>query len=160
SGERSGLLMVKILVGIAIVVVVVGPWLFLVQKREPSFLRTTIAHDVIQRAVQPLEQHTGPPGYYLATIWGTFFPWSLFLPMAVIFGWRHRREPAVRFALAAVVGPWVLFEIVQTKLPHYMLPVFPFMAFLTADAIIRCLRGQHGDLRRDSFIRAISLWAV
>ena len=40
----------------------------------PLFLSTTLGHDVLKRAVKPLEGHKGPPGYYLLTIWATFFP--------------------------------------------------------------------------------------
>ena len=59
------------------------------------------------------------------------------------------------FALSAVVGAWGMFECFQTKLPHYLLPVFPPLAFLTADAIVRCLRGEHEDLTTRGTIFAI-----
>jgi len=107
-----------------------------------------------------MEKHAGPPGYYLATIWGTFFPWSLFLPMSLIFAWRHRANPRIRFAFAAVIGPWVMCEIIQTKLPHYVLPVFPPLAFLTADALIRCFRSQEDDMVRPSFLIGAAIWSV
>jgi 4-amino-4-deoxy-L-arabinose transferase-like glycosyltransferase len=77
--------------------------------------------------------------------------------MAVVFAWKNRSDPQIRFALAAVLGPWLMFEIVRTKLPHYMLPTFPPLAFLTADAIVRCLRGEKDDLHK----RAVTIaWAV
>jgi 4-amino-4-deoxy-L-arabinose transferase-like glycosyltransferase len=150
----------KLAVGILIVAAVVGPWVWLVQQRAPEFLRTTVTHDVIDRAFEPLEQHTGPPGYYLLTIWGTFFPWCLFLPMAMIFGWRHRGNPRIRFAWAAVVGPWIFFELLRTKLPHYGLPCFPALAFLTADALVRCFRREEDDLVRPSFLISAAIWSV
>jgi 4-amino-4-deoxy-L-arabinose transferase-like glycosyltransferase len=49
--------------------------------------------------------------------------------------WRARREPAVAFLLAWLVPAWLLFEAVPTKLPHYVLPLFPALAILTAAAI-------------------------
>jgi 4-amino-4-deoxy-L-arabinose transferase-like glycosyltransferase len=112
---------------------------------------------VFSRVAKPLEGHSGPPGYHLALIFGTFLPWSVLLPMAIVFGWRHRADPRLRFALAAVLGPWVMFEAVQTKLPHYMLPAFPPLALLTADAIVRCLRGEADDLRRPAFRAAAAV---
>jgi 4-amino-4-deoxy-L-arabinose transferase-like glycosyltransferase len=143
---------IKLIVAIAVLLAVVGPWLYLVARRESSFLGTGVSHDVFTRIVRPLEGHRGPPGYHLALIFGTFLPWSALLPMAVVSAWQNRRfHPRLRFALAAVLGPWVMFELVQTKLPHYMLPVFPPLAFLAADAIVRCLRGAKDDLRRTSF---------
>jgi 4-amino-4-deoxy-L-arabinose transferase-like glycosyltransferase len=150
----------QLVLALLLMAAVVAPWLYLLNQREPSFLGTSVSHDVVKRIKTGLEGHSGPPGYHLATIWGTYLPWSILLPMSIVFAWKRRHLPPVRFALAAVLGPWVMFEAVQTKLPHYMLPVFPFLAFLTGDAIVRCLRGQHDDLRRKSFIPAVSAWAV
>ena len=111
-------------------------------EARAQFPRTSISHDVVNRVRSGLENHTGPPGYYLATIWPFFLPWSLLLPLAAVVAWKNRRLPVVRFAMAAVLGPWLMFEIVRTKLPHYMLPTYPWLALLVADAIVRCLRGQ------------------
>lgn len=147
----------RVVVAIAIVAAIVGPWLYLVRQREATFLGTSVSHDVFTRVIRPLEGHSGPPGYHLALIFATFLPWSPLLPMAVVFGWKHRTDPRLRFALAAVLGPWVMFELVQTKLPHYMLPAFPPLAFLTADAIVRCLRGEADDLQRRAFVVGVAV---
>ena len=150
----------KLVVAIFIVAAVVGPWMWLVERRAPGFVSDSLSHDVVRRTLEPLEQHKGPPGYYLLTIWGTFFPWSVLLPLAFVVAWRHRDEPRIRFALAAVIGPWLMFELVQTKLPHYLLPTFPALAFLTADAITRCLRGEHDDLVTKGTRGAVVVWGV
>jgi 4-amino-4-deoxy-L-arabinose transferase-like glycosyltransferase len=127
----------KVLVAIAIVAVVCLPWLVLIHQREPTFLPRILGHDVLSRIRSGLEGHKGPPGYYLLLIWGTYFPWSLLLPAAIVYAWKHRRDPLTRFALASVIGPWLMFEIVQTKLPHYLLPIFPWLALLTARVLAR-----------------------
>lgn len=150
----------KSVVGAAIVAAIVGPWLYLVHQRESTFLGTSVSHDVFTRIVKPLEGHRGPPGFHLATIFGTFLPWSVLLPLALAMAWKRRAAPLVRFCLAAVVGPWLMFEIVQTKLPHYLLPVFPPLAFLTADAIVRCLERRDDALTRRGFIIAIGIWGT
>jgi 4-amino-4-deoxy-L-arabinose transferase-like glycosyltransferase len=150
----------KAVVAVMIVCAVVGPWLYLVQRREPDFLRTSLSHDVVNRVRSGLENHTGPPGYYLATIWPFFLPWSLLLPLAAVVAWKNRHLPLVRFAMAAVLGPWLMFEVVRTKLPHYMLPTYPWLALLVADAIVRCLRNQYPDLTSRAFRVAVSGTAV
>jgi hypothetical protein len=123
-------------------------------------LWTTASRDVVQRVFEPLEQHKGPPGYYLLAIWGIYFPWSVLLPLTFAIAWRHRHEPAIVFALAAVIGPWLMLECVQTKLPHYLLPILPPLAYLTADAVVRCLGGEHGDLASRATRSAILAWAL
>src|SRR5205823_13070965 len=136
----------KIILSIVIITAVVGPWMILVEHRVPGFIRASTMHDVLKRVTEPLEQHKGPPGYYLLVVWGIYFPWSVLLPLTFVIAWRHRDDPRIRFALGAVIGPWLMFELVRTKLPHYLLPIFPALAYLMADAIVRCLRGEHKDL--------------
>jgi hypothetical protein len=46
--------------------------------------------------------------------------------------WHVRREPGARFLLAWLVPSWIVFEIVITKLPHYVLPLYPAIAILIA----------------------------
>jgi 4-amino-4-deoxy-L-arabinose transferase-like glycosyltransferase len=146
--------------GILIVAAIVLPWAILVERRSPGFLWATTRHDVLQRITEPLEQHYGPPGYYLLVLWGIYFPWSVLLPLTFVNAWRHRDEPIIQFALAAVIGPWLMLECVQTKLPHYLLPIFPPLTFLTADAIVRCLRGEHPDLTARGTRGAIAVWGL
>ena len=153
-------LFTKIVVALFIVAAIVTPWLWLVQLRSPGFVGTSLTHDVLRRAAQPLEGHKGPPGYHAAAIWPFFLPWSLLLPLALVLGWKCRRLPPLRFALAAFVGPWVMFELVRTKLPHYMLPTYPWLALLVADAIVRCLRGQHRDMTTRAFAVGLTALAV
>jgi 4-amino-4-deoxy-L-arabinose transferase-like glycosyltransferase len=163
SDSRHGLkTRSTVMAGAALIVVaaIVTPWMWLVERRSPGFLFTSVSHDVIRRTFEPLEQHKGPPGYYLLTMWATFFPWSVLLPLALVVAWRRRHEPMTRFALAAAIGPWLMFEIVQTKLPHYLMPAFPALAFLTADAIVRCLNREHDDLVTRGTRGAIIGWGV
>ena len=158
--RRASNVFMKTIVGLIIVAAITLPWVLMVNYRASAFLRTAVSHEVWDRMMTPLEQHTGPPGYYLLTIWITFFPWSMLLPTAIGLAIRYRANPKTRFALAAIVGPWIMLECVRTKLPHYFLPVFPALAFLTADAIVRCLAGQHDHLKSRGFIRAIGACAI
>ena len=146
-GLRSGVR--RVVVGTLVALGVCVPWMILVEIRAPGFLMTSIGHDVLARSVGGLEGHGRPPGFHLLLLPATFFPWSLLLPAVVVNAWRRRREPWVVFAAAGVVGPWVLFELVATKLPHYVLPTFPMLALLTADWIAAATRGRReADARR------------
>jgi 4-amino-4-deoxy-L-arabinose transferase-like glycosyltransferase len=147
----------KALVAVVVVAAVVMPWIILVDHRHPGFIRTALHHEVGDRATEALEGHKGPPGYYLALIWPIFLPWSLILPLAIVSAWQRLHVPHVRFALAAVVGPWLMLEIVQTKLPHYLLPCFPPLAFLAADALVQSFRGRDALAGRP-FLAASGIW--
>jgi 4-amino-4-deoxy-L-arabinose transferase-like glycosyltransferase len=157
---KSHLSFAKILIGFIVVAAIVGPWLYLVEKRCPGFITDAFHKEIIDRSTNPQEGHSGPPGYYLLTIWAMFFPWSLLLPATLITAWRNRRLPQVRFALAAVIGPWIMLELVRTKLPHYLLPAYPFLAFLTADLLVRVGRKRVKSFREPGFLRLVAIWAV
>ena len=161
QGSRSsGRAVAQCGVAVLIVVAIMLPWMLMVYHRDADFFHKQVGHDFLERMVTPLEQHSGPPGYYLITLFATFFPWTLFLPMAIGLGWRHRDDPGCRFALAAIIGPWVMLECVRTKLPHYALPIYPPLAFLVSDAIVRCLQHEHEDARSRAFVIAAGVWAV
>jgi 4-amino-4-deoxy-L-arabinose transferase-like glycosyltransferase len=150
----------QIIAGAILLLVVVAPWCYLVEKRCPGFLTDALHKEVIDRSTNPQEGHSGPPGYYLLTIWVMFFPWSLLLPATLFSAWQNRRLPQTRFALAAVIGPWVMLELVRTKLPHYLLPAYPFLAFLTADLLLRVGRRRVKTIREPGFVRIVGLWAI
>jgi 4-amino-4-deoxy-L-arabinose transferase-like glycosyltransferase len=155
-----GSIVLKSVAAALIVAAITVPWIVLVNQRASTFLKTAVGHDVWDRMMTPLEQHAGPPGYYLLTIWVTYFPWSLLLPLTIGLAIRYRAHPHTRFAVAAIVGPWIMLECIRTKLPHYLLPVFPPLAFLTADALARCVRGEHDDMRRRGFIVGVGFFGL
>ena len=51
---------------------------------------------------------------------------------ALIRAWRGREAPPERFLLAWLIPAWVLLELVPTKLPHYVLPLYPALSLLVA----------------------------
>lgn len=147
------------LVATLIVVAIAAPWLILVHHRAPEFLPRILA-EARQHSLHGKEGHTFPPGYHLAMVWPMFMPWSLLLPLAMVVAFQNRRLPEIRFALAAVLGPWVMVELMGTKLPHYFLPAYPALAYLVAFTIRRCLSGKDDELRSRPFLRATTLWAL
>jgi 4-amino-4-deoxy-L-arabinose transferase-like glycosyltransferase len=157
----------KVLLCIAIIFAIGLPWVIVMWQRMSSAAGPgengfwlIIKHEIFDRMTSPLEQHKGPPGYYLLFFFATFFPWCLLLPTAIKLAWQNRREPLTRFAFAAVVGPWIMFECIATKLPHYVLPCFPFLAFLTAQAIVGGIRNQHQEWNNRGWKIAVGVWSL
>ena len=48
---------------------------------------------------------------------------------------RRAASRGAKFLLAWIVPSWIVFELVVTKLPHYVLPLYPAIAILIAGAI-------------------------
>src|SRR5256885_9852174 len=74
--------------------------------------------------------------------------------MAAPAVWRARREPGAQFLLAWLVPSWIVFELVLTKLPHYVLPLYPAVAILTVGALERRV------LSRSWLMRGAAWWFV
>jgi 4-amino-4-deoxy-L-arabinose transferase-like glycosyltransferase len=157
---NSALIVAKVLVALAIILALFLPWVLQLQHRIPGGLWATIRHELFDRMTQPLEQHKGPPGYYLLFFFASFFPWCLFFPTAIKMAWQHRHDPIIRFSFAAVVGPWLMFECIQTKLPHYVLPCFPFLAIMTAHALVLAQRAQQRDWFTRGWLIAAGIWSI
>jgi 4-amino-4-deoxy-L-arabinose transferase-like glycosyltransferase len=44
----------------------------------------------------------------------------------------NRKLPAIRYLLVWAAANWIVFELVPTKLPHYILPIYPALVLLGA----------------------------
>ena len=132
------LLDLRPLPGIAWLLVLVLPWFIAVTLRtQGEFFEQSLGGDLFGKLLQGQEGHGAPPGYYFALFWFTFWPAAVLAPLAVPFVWRARAEPSVRFLLAWLLPGWLMFELVVTKLPHYVLPLYPAAAILIALALER-----------------------
>ncbi|WP_348931990.1 glycosyltransferase family 39 protein [Aquabacter sp. CN5-332] len=129
-----------------------------------AFYEHAVGVDMLGKVAEGAEGHWGPPGTYLLAAWGTFWPAIVLVAMAVPFAWRNRRERGVKFLLALVVPSWLVFEIAVTKLPHYVLPLYPGLAILTALAVERgavaAVGRRLGDLRGLWFFLGLAIMGV
>src|SRR5499427_969451 len=123
--------------GLMWMLVLVLPWFIAIFWRAgDSFFTNSIGGDMLSKLAAQ-ESHGAPPGLYLLLFWVTFWPGAPLAGMAVPAIWRARREPGAQFLLAWLVPSWIVFELVLTKLPHYVLPLYPAIAILTAGALER-----------------------
>jgi 4-amino-4-deoxy-L-arabinose transferase-like glycosyltransferase len=138
--ERSArwLLPLRPWLGLAIVGVIAAPWLAAITiKSGGSFFADSLGKDMLGKVNTGQERHWGPPGLYAGIFWATAWPAAVFMALAFRFAWVERRDDAVAFLLAWIIPCWVIFEVVQTKLPHYVLPLYPAIAVLAVLAIER-----------------------
>ena len=119
--------------GVALAAAIVAPWAIAIGLASHGvFFQHSLGHDFAAKLAGGQESHGAPPGYYLALLSFTFWPATLFLLPAVGLAVRRRFDPGVRFLVAWAGACWLMFEIVPTKLPHYILPVYPALAILAA----------------------------
>jgi len=137
--------------GLMWTLVLVLPWFVAIFWRAgETFFTDSIGGDMLSKLAAQ-ESHGAPPGVYLLLFWITFWPGAPLAGMATPAVWRARREPGAQFLLAWLVPSWIVFELVLTKLPHYVLPLYPAIAILTAGALERRVLSR-------SWLRRGSAW--
>jgi 4-amino-4-deoxy-L-arabinose transferase-like glycosyltransferase len=126
--------------GLPLFLLVAGPWYAaMFWLHGPDYLARARGETIgrVFRAV------TGPGGtalFYVPVLLIGMFPWSAFLPGALLEALRGARArvgtgPAgagTVFAATWVTAGFVFFSLLQSRLPHYVLPLVPFGAVLVA----------------------------
>jgi len=101
-----------------------------------NFLWDMIHKDVAPKLAGGQESHGMPPGYFMIIFSLMFWSGALFIWRGYQWGWQQRKNPVERFLWAWIIPSWIFFAIVPTKLPEYVLPVYPAIAILIAKAVV------------------------
>jgi 4-amino-4-deoxy-L-arabinose transferase-like glycosyltransferase len=134
--------------GLMWLLVLVLPWFVVIFWRAgETFFTDSVGGDMLAKFVGQ-ESHGAPPGLYLLLFWVTFWPGAPLAGMAAPAVWRARREPGAQYLLAWLIPSWIVFELVLTKLPHYVLPLYPAIAILTVGALERRVLSRSSWLMR------------
>jgi 4-amino-4-deoxy-L-arabinose transferase-like glycosyltransferase len=119
--------------------ILVMPWFVAIMvKSGGDFFSASVGQDMMSKVAGAQERHGGPPGTYLLAFFGTAWPLAPLFCLSLPFIWRSKREAIVLFLLGWIVPFWLILEVVPTKLPHYVLPLYPAMALLV------CLAAERG----------------
>jgi 4-amino-4-deoxy-L-arabinose transferase-like glycosyltransferase len=122
--------------GVALMLLITVPWLAAIAyTTRGAFFAQSVGHDWLGKVLVGQEGHGALPGYHLLAFPLAFWPFSVFAWLALPWVWENRRRPEIRFCVAWILPAWALFELVATKLPHYVLPTYPAIAMLTGAAL-------------------------
>jgi 4-amino-4-deoxy-L-arabinose transferase-like glycosyltransferase len=118
-----------------------APWYALVwQRTNGAWIEGFFFVHNVGRFMAPMEKHGGGAWYHPVTMLVCFYPWSCFLPLAIVLAawrtWKRSLPAGTGQALALALiwfGVWVGgFSAAATKLPNYVLPAYPAAAVLVA----------------------------
>ena len=125
--------------GPILTLLLVLPWFVaIMMKSGGEFFSASVGQDMMSKVAGAQERHGGPPGTYLLVFFGTAWPLAPLFCLSLPFIWRSIRDAIVVFLLGWIVPFWIILELVPTKLPHYVLPLYPAMALLV------CLAAERG----------------
>lgn len=131
--------------GVPLMLAMAAPWMVAIGiATEGRFFAQALGDDMIAKLGSGEEKHWGPPGFYIIVFFIAAFPSAWMVWPALRQAWNQRSLPATRFLLAWLVPTWLVFEAVQTKLPHYTLVVYPALMLLIAIWALDPLRFQPG----------------
>jgi len=104
--------------------------------RQWDYLNNLLFKQTLVRYVSAWHHHQ-PFYYYFVSILYDFLPWTPFLVIAIPFTRLRRRslDDQQKFAWAVILFALVFFSLSKGKRSVYILPVFPFAAYLAAAQI-------------------------
>lgn len=113
------------------------------------FLRQMVGFHMVQRFFGVVDNQPGPWYYYVPVLLGGGLPWSAFLPSAVVFLARGAGRDRAALLLLLWIGLiFAFYSAAGTKLPNYILPVFPLAAIGVSRLWTAALDGEDPRARR------------
>ena len=117
-------------VSVVFFLVVVVPWqAAILQTLGWEYVEVFLFQHNVDRFLTTVHRHPGPFYYYLPILTVALFPWSAFVPVAIIRAIRGI-DPRRSFLLSWIAVPLIFFSLAGSKLPGYVLPVLPPLALL------------------------------
>lgn len=113
--------------GLLLFGLVAAPWFILMCMKEKEFFQFFFVDQHLLRFLTSKHKRSGPLYYFIPVVLGGLFPWSVFIPRAVVRLWRVR-EIRLFFIWSLVV--FTFFSVSGSKLPPYILPIFPALSII------------------------------
>jgi 4-amino-4-deoxy-L-arabinose transferase-like glycosyltransferase len=128
--------------GLTVYLAIVTPWYVWAEVRNPGYLRYFLWDEHLMRYLTPRFGRSKSWYYFFMVIGFGFLPWSLLLPVTVKRLWQNTLDHAHLFLVLWVVLTFTFFSVSSSKLPHYVLPIYPALAILVGHIVSRQLRDR------------------
>lgn len=128
------------LLGLLLFLAVAMPWYVLVQLRNRQFFRVFVLEHNLARFGTNMFHHPQPIWYYLPVTLLGWIPCSIFVLVALVWGFRQFKSGDPDRRLERFLVIWILvgvlfFSLSKSKLPGYILPVIPPGILLVASCL-------------------------
>lgn len=107
---------------------VLGWYLAQWQHYGQLFFQANLLSQSLQRIWEPVENNQGAPWYYVIEILKYAWPWHLFWIPGLQLSWRNRNFSWGKLILVWTAVYFLAVSLMSTKLPWYILPLYPAMA--------------------------------
>jgi 4-amino-4-deoxy-L-arabinose transferase-like glycosyltransferase len=137
--------------GLPIFLAISVPWFVAVSRANPEFAHFFFVHEHFERFLTHEARRVQPWWFFLPIVATGFLPWAFAMPAAIAHAWRAeagRRFQPMRVALLWCAFVVLFFSVSGSKLPAYVLPVFPFLAIALGRYLV------------EAPTRRLALWAA
>lgn len=158
-----------------VAIVIAIPWVLAVANTVGygNYI-TVILDETIGRAGEAKEGHSLFPGFHLIALVALFFPGSMLAGSGVIDmfrrGWIPLRDvdgpgPLWRgkeselFLLCWLIPTWIVFELISTRLPHYVMPLYTALALIAARVTLRASTGTFKPMSQALTRIGLVIWS-
>ena len=140
NGDLAAWKRLHILKGLLLMLLVTAPWFIWVSIVNPDFFDFFFIHEHWDRFFKSEHKRLGIWYYFIPILLAGMLPWTFAMLGALATAWR--REPVEgfqprRYLLVWCVLVFVFFSISKSKLPSYILPIFPALALLIGEYLTR-----------------------
>jgi len=140
--KRKLLILLKnkhLYIGFAIFLVCACGYFFLREIYNPGYLKEIWESDFSGRYLTTLFDHKQSFWFYFGNLFDhRFIIWVFFVPFGIYFGLKNRdvRVKNLTIFSSIITLTYFLFiSFAQTKLPWYVLPIYPFLAILAGTCV-------------------------
>ena len=125
--------------GLLLFLILVLPWFIAVTARNPEFPQFFFIHEHLQRYTSTIHRRDEAPWYFLPILVVGLIPWVPLVFRGLVQGWRrpqgNDKFSALRFLVAWCGFVLLFFSVSGSKLPAYLLPLFPALALLLGPSL-------------------------
>ena len=136
-----------VILGALVFCAVVVPVYLWAEFKNPGYLQYFLWEENVLRFLTSHFQRGQPWYYYVFVIALGFSPWSVLIPSIVTARWKRKIEGIDLFLILWIVLPVIFFSLSNSKMPHYVLPIFPPLAILTVRRIKDLVHDSGGGSR-------------
>jgi 4-amino-4-deoxy-L-arabinose transferase-like glycosyltransferase len=124
-----------LITGMLLFLAIAAPWFVAVSLANPEFPHFFFIHEHFERFLTKTHRRYEPWWWFIPLLAAGIMPWLIHMADALLRAWkgdagtRERFQPR-RFLLIWSVFIFVFFSVSSSKLPSYILPIFPALALL------------------------------
>jgi 4-amino-4-deoxy-L-arabinose transferase-like glycosyltransferase len=139
TGDRGPWRRLHPLPGLALFFAIAAPWFVAVSLANPGFAEFFFIHEHVTRFLTTEHKRAGGWWYFIPLFAAGVLPWLSVAPWTWRASWRERAAPNgfrwQAFCLAWAAFVFVFFSLSGSKLPSYILPMFPALMLVLGPAL-------------------------